>query len=81
MITAKLSSKYQAVVPLAVRQLLEIEPGDEIAYEIEGDAVSLRKLGRKNPQAYQLDDLVGAITPDNLPEDNFDDSPQGSELL
>jgi len=81
LITAKLSRKYQAVVPLAVRQLLEIGPGDEIAYEIEGDAVTLKKIGSNNPSAYKINDLVSAITPDNLPEDNFDDGPSGTELL
>lgn len=40
MITSKLTSKAQTVIPQAVREHLKIGPGDEVEYELlEGAAV------------------------------------------
>ena len=39
----KLSKKYQATIPASVRQLLHLDAGNEIAFDIEGDEVPLRK--------------------------------------
>ena len=41
--TSKLTKKYQATIPEPVRSLLHLESGDEIAFDIEGDHVHLRK--------------------------------------
>ncbi|MGB5251628.1 MAG: AbrB/MazE/SpoVT family DNA-binding domain-containing protein [Sedimenticolaceae bacterium] len=41
--TSKLTSKYQATIPAPIRRLLHLEAGDAIAFDIEGDAVRLRK--------------------------------------
>lgn len=30
---------------------------------------------------YSLDELLAGITPDNLPDESFDDAPRGQELL
>lgn len=38
-----LSEKGQTTIPVAVRRLLQIEPGDSILYEIKGKEVTLRK--------------------------------------
>ena len=43
MITSKLTSKLQTTIPQAVRSALGLKQGDEIAYEIDGDRVLLRK--------------------------------------
>jgi antitoxin PrlF len=43
MITSKLTSKAQTTSPQPVRLALRLREGDEIAYEIEGDRVILRK--------------------------------------
>ncbi len=43
MITSKLTSKSQTTIPQAVRTALGLKQGDEIAYEIDGDRVLLRK--------------------------------------
>ena len=43
MITSKLTSKSQTTLPQAVRRALNVQPGDEIAYEIEGSRVVLHK--------------------------------------
>ena len=42
-VTSKLTRKYQATIPEPVRNLLHLEAGDEIAFDIEGDGIHLRK--------------------------------------
>ena len=37
MITSKLTSKAQTMIPLPVRNALRVGEGDEIAYRIDGD--------------------------------------------
>jgi antitoxin PrlF len=41
---AKLTSKGQTTIPREVRDKLALSPGDVIVFEIEGDAVRLRKV-------------------------------------
>ena len=41
--TSKLTTKYQATIPASVRQVLHLDAGDEIAFDIEDDDVHLRK--------------------------------------
>ena len=41
--TSKLTRKYQATIPEPVRSLLHLESGDEIAFDIDGNDVHLRK--------------------------------------
>ncbi len=43
MITSKLTSKAQTTIPQAVRSVLRLKVGDEIAYEIADGVVTLRK--------------------------------------
>lgn len=40
---SKLTKKYQATVPLEVRNTLGIQAGDSIVYEIEAGKVELKK--------------------------------------
>jgi antitoxin PrlF len=40
---SKLTKKYQATVPAAVRKKLELNAGDAIAFEIDNDIIKLRK--------------------------------------
>ena len=40
---SKLTKKYQATVPAAVRKKLHLNAGDVIAFEIDGDTIRLRK--------------------------------------
>lgn len=40
---SKLTQKYQATIPAAVREKLELRAGDVIAFEIEDDIVTVRK--------------------------------------
>ena len=42
-LTSTLSAKGQTTIPARVRRLLDITAGDTINYEMEGDAVRIRK--------------------------------------
>ena len=43
-LTSKVTQKYQATIPQAVRKKLEIEKGDRIIFEIEDEKVILKKV-------------------------------------
>lgn len=45
MIIGRITAKAQTTIPRAIRLALGIKPGDEIAYEIEGDRVTIRRAG------------------------------------
>lgn len=45
-LTSKMTSKYQATIPAAVRKVLGLESGDTVAFDIvPGHGVHLRKAG------------------------------------
>ncbi len=55
--TSRLTTKYQATVPKPVRKKLNLNAGDIIAFEIDGDIIKLRK-------ATPIDvDFVNALAP------------------
>ena len=58
MITSKITSKSQTTIPPAVREILNVGPGDELVYEVDGDKVSLRRKGRMTPELAALDQLL-----------------------
>ena len=41
---SKISIKGQITIPVNIRQAMEIEPGDLIAYELQGKTVKLKKI-------------------------------------
>jgi antitoxin PrlF len=41
--TSKLTAKYQATIPAPVREVLNVEAGDTIAFDIENGQIRLRK--------------------------------------
>ncbi len=43
MITSKLSTKAQTTIPQPIRAALQLQEGDELVYEIEGQRVILTK--------------------------------------
>lgn len=43
-LTSKVTQKYQATIPQAVRKKLAIEKGDRVIFEIEDEKVVLKKL-------------------------------------
>lgn len=40
---SKVTSKFQATIPLAVRRKLGLKPGDAVVFEIENDTVRVRR--------------------------------------
>lgn len=40
---SKVTSKFQATIPLAVRRKLGLKPGDAVVFEIENDVVTVRR--------------------------------------
>lgn len=49
MITSKLTSKAQTTIPQAVRKVLNLHEGDEIAYHIENGQVVLTRVREAEP--------------------------------
>ena len=47
MITSRLTTKAQTTIPQPVRSALNLKPGDELCYEIQGSRVILAKAHRK----------------------------------
>ena len=43
-LTSKVTQKYQATIPQAVRKKLGIEKGDRVTFEIEDEKVILKKV-------------------------------------
>lgn len=41
--TSKLTRKYQATIPKSVREILHLQAGDAIAFDIEGETIRVRK--------------------------------------
>ena len=58
MITSKITSKSQTTIPLAIREILAVGPGDELAYEVQGDKVLLRRKSPATPELAALDQLL-----------------------
>jgi len=46
MIKSRLTSKAQTTIPQAVRAALNLQDGDELQYDLDGDRVILRKAWR-----------------------------------
>jgi antitoxin PrlF len=44
MITSKLTTKSRTTIPKPVRIALDLEPGDEVVYQIDGERVILRRV-------------------------------------
>ena len=41
---SKLSAKGQVTIPIEIRKALCIEPGDLVAYEIQGQSVKIKRI-------------------------------------
>lgn len=51
MTRSRLTRKSQTTIPKPVCDALDLEPGDEVLYEIEGDRAILRKVRSGPPEA------------------------------
>ena len=64
---SKLSAKGQVTIPADLRKAIGIEPGDMVAYELQGKSV---KLKRVTPfDAAYLAAVAGTLEEWNSPED------------
>lgn len=57
---SKLTSKFQATIPLAVRRVLGLKPGDAVVFEIEDDKVMVRRATPLDKEYAQA--LEGTLT-------------------
>ena len=64
-------------LPKAIADRLALREGTEVEIEADDHGLRLRRVGPR----YALEDLLAGITPENLPDEGFDDEPQGSEIL
>lgn len=58
-----MTSKGQVTIPVEVRRLLEVEPGDKVVFRVTEDGVELQ------PATMSLEDTFGAVAPRSRPED------------
>jgi antitoxin PrlF len=65
LITSRLSSKAQTTIPQPIRAALQLQKGDELVYQIDGQRVILSKAQRTK----QLDDPFRAFNEWNSPAD------------
>jgi len=57
-LTAKVTSKGQLTVPKAIREQMNVEPGDEILFVQRSDSIQLQRI----PQEVSPDDLYGSLS-------------------
>jgi antitoxin PrlF len=57
------TTKGQVTIPVEIRRLLEVEPGDKVVFRVTGNTVELQ------PTTMTLEDTFGAVTPRSRPED------------
>jgi len=73
--TTILSQKGQIVLPVAVRELLHLEPGDDFDVTIEDDeTISLRRISRPANEGL-VDLLLACPAAFEIPPRERDDSP------
>jgi antitoxin PrlF len=57
------TTKGQVTIPVEIRRLLEVKPGDKVVFRVREDTVELQ------PTTMTLEDTFGAVTPLHQPED------------
>ena len=62
-VSVKMSSKNQIVVPKAAREALDLKPGDRLAVTVDGGAVRMEKLppGEEDHLRGMLRDVVDVV--------------------
>jgi AbrB family looped-hinge helix DNA binding protein len=56
----KVTSKGQVTIPQAIRERLGIQPGTEVAFEVEGDAIRITKTAPSKRGEALVDRLRGS---------------------
>lgn len=57
------TTRGQVTIPVEIRKLLEVEPGDKVMFRVRETTVELQ------PVTMTLEDTFGAVTPRSRPED------------
>ena len=65
--TAKITTKGQTTIPAAIRKAAQLEAGNLLAFEIEGDHLIVRKI--HSPDDAYLHSIDGTLDEWSLPED------------
>lgn len=65
-------------IPQPLARAVALAEGSAIEIEVEDGRIVLRPTP---PEAPSLAELLAGITPDNLPDEGFDDAPVGHEAL
>jgi len=60
------TTKGQITIPVEIRRLLEVEPGDKVVFRVTEGTVELQ------PITMTLEDTFGAVIPRHRPEDFAD---------
>jgi len=47
----RVTTKGQVTIPVHIRRRLDLTPGDEVAFVVNGDEVEVRKVSRAEPSA------------------------------
>jgi antitoxin PrlF len=63
-----LTAKGQVTVPREIREKLRLQPRDVLGYEVEGDAIKVRKIPRLDAAWHRA--LSHTLDEWNSPEDN-----------
>ncbi len=74
---AKWGNSLAIRVPRALADKLGFNEGTAVDVEATLDGLTVRPA----PPRYTLDALLAGITPENLPDESFDDRPRGAESL
>ncbi|ADG06880.1 AbrB/MazE/SpoVT family DNA-binding domain-containing protein [Kyrpidia tusciae] len=66
--TRTMSTKGQVVIPIEVRRMLNIQPGDEVVFSVNESGEVIMTVKKKT----KLADLIGILPPGNNNERDFD---------
>jgi AbrB family looped-hinge helix DNA binding protein len=58
MTKATISSKGQIAIPKAVRQRLNLKAGTEVSFDVQGEALVMRRLVRSFPDWHTMQGMV-----------------------
>jgi AbrB family looped-hinge helix DNA binding protein len=65
---SKISTKGQVTIPASIRKAMGVEPGDQIAYELQGKTVKLKKIEPFDAAYHQA--IAETLEEWNSPEDD-----------
>jgi AbrB family looped-hinge helix DNA binding protein len=59
MVTTRLSTKSQIVIPISIRKLLDLNPGDMVEIDAEGERIIIRKAHSSSLK--QLEECISDV--------------------